>query len=203
MRAVAQAAPPPLTTAAMYRLLGTELLPRLRFLLAAVEPADALGLPVLHILVRVARHSLSAATAVVDCPGLLDAVCRAFITAQDAPATATAVALRLLALLCAAGRGAAERATGSGRLTAAMRHAVSTSTAAGAQLCRAEAYATLTACLRSGVHVSVFEGMYPTLVGQLQGLGALLTAEATEPTLTAAGALLGVAGGGRKEGVGR
>lgn len=94
-------------------LLKTHLLYRIRYLLkdsglldlqgstqtrpgkdatAAVAPASAIVLDsnirVLNVLVRVARHSLSSATAVAECPDLIATLFRRYIDLPRAPASA-------------------------------------------------------------------------------------------------------------------
>ncbi|CAN9502106.1 unnamed protein product [Ophioblennius macclurei] len=60
-------------------LLRMKLLPRLRYILEVVRPSPRVVQDVLEILTRVARHSSSSATQVLDCPRLMETIMSEFL----------------------------------------------------------------------------------------------------------------------------
>jgi hypothetical protein len=115
-------------------MLHMRLLPRLSFLLTDgdVQRDEGAMRSALNILIRVARHSLSSASAIVACSGLLTAIFDLFVnpavllapTRPDAEGAAgiairrscTPLALKLVRVLSSSGRGVARDAVGSGRM---------------------------------------------------------------------------------------
>ncbi|KAJ4461636.1 putative RNA polymerase II-associated protein 1 [Paratrimastix pyriformis] len=65
-------------------LLQTDLLVRLRYLLE-VERIPAAAPPIIRILLRIARHSLQAATSLVECPRLLGVLVHSFVAVSCPP----------------------------------------------------------------------------------------------------------------------
>lgn len=69
-------------------LLRMKLLPRLRYILEVVRPSPRVVQDVLLILTRVARHSSSSATQVLDCPRLMETVMTEFLpTSWESPSS--------------------------------------------------------------------------------------------------------------------
>lgn len=168
-------------------LLKTKLLPRLRYLLEVAEAAACFP-NIIEILIRVARHSLSSAAAIVNCPRLLQTIYTKFIEAdeyasrnlsQAATAAHTAAILvqpatvKLIRILCAAGRHITASVLSGGRMTSILRFVVGKSPGTGGErgaMLRSEAYLVLGTCLRYGIHASAFVDIYETVVFQLRSL---------------------------------
>uniref|UniRef100_A0AAR2M3G0 RNA polymerase II associated protein 1 n=1 Tax=Pygocentrus nattereri TaxID=42514 RepID=A0AAR2M3G0_PYGNA len=95
-------------------LLKMQLLQRLRYILEVVRPAPHVVVDVLEILIRIARHSTSAATQILDCPRLMETVMSEFVPCSWTPPTSPAplslyglpvsTAVKLLRVLASAGR---------------------------------------------------------------------------------------------------
>ncbi|XP_045917703.1 RNA polymerase II-associated protein 1 isoform X2 [Micropterus dolomieu] len=100
-------------------LLRMKLLPRLRYILEVVRPSPRVVQDVLEILIRIARHSSSSATQVLDCPRLMEMVLSEFLptswTAPSLPLPPSvyglplASTMKLLRVLATAGRHACAR----------------------------------------------------------------------------------------------
>ncbi|XP_042356934.1 RNA polymerase II-associated protein 1 [Plectropomus leopardus] len=100
-------------------LLKMKLLPRLRYILEVVRPSPRVVQDVLEILTRIARHSSSSATQVLDCPRLMETILSEFLpTSWTAPSTPLpqsvyglpqASAMKLLRVLATSGRHACAR----------------------------------------------------------------------------------------------
>ncbi|XP_066550491.1 RNA polymerase II-associated protein 1 [Amia ocellicauda] len=99
-------------------LLRMKLLARLRYILEVVRPAPRVVQEVLEILTRIARHSASAASQVLDCPRLLETVMSEFLPCSWAPPPPTlerphglpvAAAMKLVRVLASSGRHACAR----------------------------------------------------------------------------------------------
>ncbi|XP_070776192.1 RNA polymerase II-associated protein 1 [Enoplosus armatus] len=100
-------------------LLKMKLLPRLRYILEVVRPSPRVVQDVLEILTRIARHSSSSATQVLDCPRLMETVLSEFLptswTASSSPLPQSvyglplASAMKLLRVLSTSGRHACAR----------------------------------------------------------------------------------------------
>ncbi|XP_070698735.1 RNA polymerase II-associated protein 1 isoform X2 [Pempheris klunzingeri] len=100
-------------------LLKMKLLPRLRYILEVVRPSPRVVQDVLEILTRIARHSSSSATQVLDCPRLMEVVLSEFLptswTASSSPLPLSvyglplASTMKLLRVLATSGRHACAR----------------------------------------------------------------------------------------------
>ncbi|XP_041668560.1 RNA polymerase II-associated protein 1 [Cheilinus undulatus] len=100
-------------------LLKIKLLPRLRYILEVVRPSPRVVQDVLEILTRIARHSSSSSTQVLDCPRLMETVMSEFLpTSWVAPSSPLppsvyglplASAMKLLRVLATSGRHACAR----------------------------------------------------------------------------------------------
>uniref|UniRef100_A0A8D0D1N6 RNA polymerase II associated protein 1 n=1 Tax=Sander lucioperca TaxID=283035 RepID=A0A8D0D1N6_SANLU len=100
-------------------LLKMKLLPRLRYILEVVRPSPRVVQNVLQILTRIARHSSSSATQVLDCPRLMEMLVSEFLpiswTAPSSPLPQSvyglplASAMKLLRVLATSGRHACAR----------------------------------------------------------------------------------------------
>ncbi|XP_068582491.1 RNA polymerase II-associated protein 1 [Cebidichthys violaceus] len=100
-------------------LLKMKLLPRLRYILEVFRPSPRVVQDVLQILTRIARHSSSSATQVLDCPRLMETVLSEFLPASwTAPSSSIpqsvyglplASAVKLLRVLATSGRHACAR----------------------------------------------------------------------------------------------
>ncbi|KAK3537597.1 hypothetical protein QTP70_016995, partial [Hemibagrus guttatus] len=100
-------------------LLKMQLLQRLRYILEVVRPSPQTVLGILEILIRIARHSLSAATQILDCPRLMETMMADFLPCSWSMLTSpsppslyglpVSKALKLLRVLGSAGRHACAR----------------------------------------------------------------------------------------------
>ncbi|XP_058255897.1 RNA polymerase II-associated protein 1 [Hemibagrus wyckioides] len=100
-------------------LLKMQLLQRLRYILEVVRPSPQTVLGILEILIRIARHSLSAATQILDCPRLMETVMADFLPCSWSVLTSpsppslyglpVSKAMKLLRVLGSAGRHACAR----------------------------------------------------------------------------------------------
>ncbi|XP_054470154.1 RNA polymerase II-associated protein 1 [Anoplopoma fimbria] len=100
-------------------LLKMKLLPRLRYILEVFRPSPPVVQDVLQILTRIARHSSSSATQVLECPRLMETVLSEFLptswTAPSSPIPQSvyglplASAVKLLRVLATSGRHACAR----------------------------------------------------------------------------------------------
>uniref|UniRef100_A0A8C4HZG1 RNA polymerase II associated protein 1 n=1 Tax=Dicentrarchus labrax TaxID=13489 RepID=A0A8C4HZG1_DICLA len=100
-------------------LLKMKLLPRLRYILEVVRPSPRVVHDILEILTRIARHSASSSTQVLDCPRLMEMVLSEFLptswTAPSSPLPQSvyglplASAMKLLRVLATSGRHACAR----------------------------------------------------------------------------------------------
>lgn len=104
-------------------LLRMKLLPRLRYILEVVRPSPRVVQDLLEVLTRIARHSSSAATQVLDCPRLIETVMSEFLpTSWSTPTLPSplsvyglplASAMKLLRVLATSGRHACARVLNS------------------------------------------------------------------------------------------
>ncbi|MCJ8737002.1 hypothetical protein PDJAM_G00018760 [Pangasius djambal] len=100
-------------------LLKMQLLQRLRYILEVVRPSPQTVLDILQVLIRIARHSTSAATQILDCPRLMETVMSDFLPCSWTPLTSptplslyglpVSTAMKLLRVLASAGRHACAR----------------------------------------------------------------------------------------------
>ncbi|XP_062325700.1 RNA polymerase II-associated protein 1 [Osmerus eperlanus] len=104
-------------------LLRMKLLPRLRYILEVVRPAPRVVQDLLEVLTRIARHSSSAATQVLDCPRLMETVMSEFLPTSWSTLTLPlplsvyglplASAVKLLRVLSTSGRNVCARVLNS------------------------------------------------------------------------------------------
>ncbi|XP_076021736.1 RNA polymerase II-associated protein 1 isoform X2 [Genypterus blacodes] len=100
-------------------LLKMKLLPRLRYIVEVVRPSPPVVQDVLEVLTRIARHSTSSATRVLDCPRLMETVMSEFLPTswampslplpQSVYGLPLASAMKLVRVLATAGRHACAR----------------------------------------------------------------------------------------------
>ncbi|XP_006643123.2 RNA polymerase II-associated protein 1 [Lepisosteus oculatus] len=99
-------------------LLKMKLLGRLRYILEVVRPAPRVVRDALEILIRLARHSPSAASQVLDCPRLMETVMQEFLpcswsapppTLERPHGLPVAAAMKLVRILASSGRHACAR----------------------------------------------------------------------------------------------
>ncbi|XP_061650086.1 RNA polymerase II-associated protein 1 isoform X1 [Phyllopteryx taeniolatus] len=100
-------------------LLRMKLLPRLRYILEVVRPSPRVVQDILEVLTRIARHSSSSATQVLDCPRLMETVMSEFLPTswtvssfslpQSVYGLPLACAMKLLRVLATSGRHACAR----------------------------------------------------------------------------------------------
>ncbi|KAM3871245.1 RNA polymerase II-associated protein 1 [Diretmus argenteus] len=100
-------------------LLKMKLLPRLRYILEVLRPSPRVVQDVLEVLTRIARHSSSSATQILDCPRLMEMVMSEFLptswTLPSSPLPQSvyglplASAMKLLRVLATSGRHACAR----------------------------------------------------------------------------------------------
>ncbi|XP_061075259.1 RNA polymerase II-associated protein 1 [Conger conger] len=100
-------------------LLRMKLLPRLRYILEVVRPSPRVVLDILQVLARIARHSSSSATQVLDCPRLMQTVMSEFLpcswslptspTPESLYGLPVAMAMKLLRVVATSGRQACAR----------------------------------------------------------------------------------------------
>nr|XP_057946974.1 RNA polymerase II-associated protein 1 isoform X3 [Doryrhamphus excisus] len=100
-------------------LLRMKLLPRLRYILEVVRPSPRVVQDILEVLTRIARHSSSSATQVMDCPRLMETVMSEFLPTswttpslpllQSVYGRPLACAMKLLRILATSGRHACAR----------------------------------------------------------------------------------------------
>ena len=165
-------------------LIQTQLVVRLRYILKDMPLLrESKGFAetnflsnLLAVLTRIARHSLAAATAVADCPLLLDAVFDTFIqpglSAGNAAAANAgpgqedwspdlcAAAIKLFRVLCYAGENVAIKTARRGRMAAIAALMVAPDLGPATDRIRTEAYRVLRACLQYGLHGAVYVDLY-------------------------------------------
>ncbi|XP_047467804.1 RNA polymerase II-associated protein 1 [Mugil cephalus] len=100
-------------------LLKMKLLPRLRYILEVVRPSPRVVQDIMEVLTRIARHSSSSATQVLDCPRLMETVMSEFLPTswtasssvqpQSVYGLPLASAVKLLRVLATSGRHACAR----------------------------------------------------------------------------------------------
>uniref|UniRef100_A0A3Q2P2A8 RNA polymerase II associated protein 1 n=1 Tax=Fundulus heteroclitus TaxID=8078 RepID=A0A3Q2P2A8_FUNHE len=161
-------------------LLKMKLLPRLRYVLEVVRPSPRVVQDVLHILTRVARHSLSSATQVLDCPRLMETVMSEFLpTSWTSPSSLSppsvyghplANAMKLMRVLATSGRHACAR-LGLDKIPNELlmepNEALRIST---------EAYRLWAVAAGYGQACQLYIDLYPALVRTLQSAGGVVSA---------------------------
>ncbi|KAI5616829.1 RNA polymerase II-associated protein 1, partial [Silurus asotus] len=101
-------------------LLKMQLLQRLRYILEVLRPSPQTVVDILEVLIRIARHSTSAATQILDCPRLMHTIMSDFLPCSWTPPTSptspaslyglpVSMAMKLLRVLASAGRHACAR----------------------------------------------------------------------------------------------
>ena len=166
-------------------LIQTQLVVRLRYILKDMPLLrESKGFAetnflsnLLAVLTRIARHSLTAATAIADCPLLLDAVFDTFIqpglsagNAAAAPSAGPeqeswspelcAAAIKLFRVLCYAGENVAIKTARRGRMSAIAALMVAPDLGPATDRVRTESYRVLRACLQYGMHGAVYVDLY-------------------------------------------
>uniref|UniRef100_A0A7N5ZQL4 RNA polymerase II associated protein 1 n=1 Tax=Anabas testudineus TaxID=64144 RepID=A0A7N5ZQL4_ANATE len=167
-------------------LLKMKLLPRLRYMLEVIRPSPRVVQDVLDVLTRIARHSSSSATQVLDCPRLMETVmCNFLPTSWSAPSLPQphtvhglplASAMKLLRVLAASGRHACARLLNSlgvserlsCLLSAEPRELLLDQTQA--LRITTEAYRLWTVAAAYGQACKLFIDLYPALVKTLQSV---------------------------------
>ncbi|KAF7201753.1 RNA polymerase II-associated protein 1 isoform X2 [Nothobranchius furzeri] len=171
-------------------LLKMKLLPRLRYILEVVRPSPPVVQDVLQILTRIARHSSSSVTQVLDCPRLMETVMSEFLPASwkslslNPPSVyglPLASAMKLLRVLASSGRhtcarllnslGARERlscllSADPSELLLEPSEALSITT---------EAYRLWAVAAAYGQACRLYIDLYPALVRTLQSIHSLLS----------------------------
>ncbi|XP_061599739.1 RNA polymerase II-associated protein 1 [Cololabis saira] len=171
-------------------LLKIKLLPRLRYVLEVVRPSPRVVHDILQILTRIARHSLSSATEVMNCPRLMETVMAEFLPAswtnssspkpQSVYGLPLAGAMKLLRVLATSGRHICARLLNS--LGVRERLSCLLSAEPGELLLEpsealgisAEAYRLWAAAAGYGQACSLYLDLYPALVKSLQSVHQLL-----------------------------
>ncbi|XP_077413807.1 RNA polymerase II-associated protein 1 isoform X2 [Vanacampus margaritifer] len=167
-------------------LLRMKLLPRLRYILEVVRPSPRVVQDILAILTRIARHSLTSATLVLDCPRLMETVMSEFLPTswtmpsfsfpQSVYGLPLACAMKLLRVLATSGRHACARLLNS----AGVRERLSLLLGAEPgelplEPCKAlrittEAYRMWSVAAGYGQACDLYIDLYPALVMALQSV---------------------------------
>ncbi|XP_038597350.1 LOW QUALITY PROTEIN: RNA polymerase II-associated protein 1 [Tachyglossus aculeatus] len=189
-------------------LLSTRLLARLRYVLEVTRPAPAVVLDVLAVLTRLARHSLEAATKILECPRLMETLVRDFLPSSWAPVEPgpgpvrlhglpCAAAMKLLRVLASAGRNLAARLLGGFDLWSRLSRFVAEAPAELAlPLQEAEQLSTEAFCLWAVVAAygqggDLYRELYPVLVRTVQALARELRRRPPHgPAVRRAGAIV-------------
>uniref|UniRef100_A0AAY4C766 RNA polymerase II associated protein 1 n=1 Tax=Denticeps clupeoides TaxID=299321 RepID=A0AAY4C766_9TELE len=166
-------------------LLKMKLLPRLRYILEVVRPSPRVVLDMLELLVRIARHSTSTATQILDCPGLMETVMAEFLPISWAPPSSAvpslyerpvAMAIKLLRVLGTAGRHICARLLNSlggkerlSRLLVVEPQELMLETEEAFQ-CSTEAFRLWAVAASYGQSCSLYGDLYPVLVNALQSV---------------------------------
>uniref|UniRef100_A0A3Q3AD92 RNA polymerase II associated protein 1 n=1 Tax=Kryptolebias marmoratus TaxID=37003 RepID=A0A3Q3AD92_KRYMA len=166
-------------------LLKMKLLPRLRYVLEVVRPSPRVVQDVLQILTRIARHSSSSATQVLECPRLMETVMSEFLptswssspslSPQSVYGHPLPSAMKLLRVIATSGRHACARLViviNKLRLIAEPSELLlEQSEALGIT---AEAYRLWAVAAAYGQACSLYTDLYPALVRTLQSVHRLL-----------------------------
>ncbi|KAM4540782.1 RNA polymerase II-associated protein 1 isoform 2-T2 [Fundulus diaphanus] len=173
-------------------LLKMKLLPRLRYVLEVVRPSPRVVQDVLHILTRVARHSLSSATQVLDCPRLMETVMSEFLpTSWTSPSSLSPLSvyghplangMKLLRVLATSGRHACARLLNSlgvrERLSCLLSAEPNELLMEPNEALRisTEAYRLWAVAAGYGQACQLYIDLYPALVKTLQSAGSAVSA---------------------------
>ncbi|XP_017332587.1 RNA polymerase II-associated protein 1 [Ictalurus punctatus] len=168
----------------MKGLLKMQLLQRLRYILEVVRPSPQTVLDILGVLIRIARHSTSAATQILDCPRLIETVMSDFLPCSWTPLTSptplslyglpVSTAVKLLRVLASAGRHACARILsnlgGKERLSRFLSVEPSELLLESGEniCCSTEALRLWAVAASYGQACNLYKDMYPVLVKALQ-----------------------------------
>uniref|UniRef100_A0A671YPR2 RNA polymerase II associated protein 1 n=1 Tax=Sparus aurata TaxID=8175 RepID=A0A671YPR2_SPAAU len=171
-------------------LLKMKLLPRLRYILEVVRPSPRVVQDILEILTRIARHSSSSATQVLDCPRLMETVMSEFLppswTMPSLPLPQSVYGLplasnmKLLRVLATSGRHACARLLNSlgvrERLSSLLSAEPSELLLESTEALRitTEAYRLWAVAAGYGQACKLYIDLYPSLAKALQSVHRLL-----------------------------
>ncbi|XP_055086988.1 RNA polymerase II-associated protein 1 [Periophthalmus magnuspinnatus] len=178
-------------------LLKMKLLPRLRYILEVVRPSPHVIHYIMELIIRLARHSTSSATQVLDCPRLIEVILRHFLpTTWTAPASTPpksvyglpqASVLKLLRVLSTAGRHLCARILNSHGVKERLSCLLSAEPgdlllgeAEAIRICT-EAYRLWAVAARYGQACDLYLDLYPALLMSLQSPGCLASSEPLSP----------------------
>ncbi|XP_015234732.1 PREDICTED: RNA polymerase II-associated protein 1 [Cyprinodon variegatus] len=180
-------------------LLKMKLLPRLRYILEVIRPSPRVVQDILLILTRVARHSSSAASQVLDCPRLMETVMSEFLpTSWECPSSLSPVsiyghpladAMKLLRVLATSGRHACARLLNSlgvrERLSCLLSAEPSELLMEPNQALgiTTEAYRLWAVAASYGQASQLYIDLYPALVRSLQSASSMMSAPHSLPFL--------------------
>ncbi|XP_063040507.1 RNA polymerase II-associated protein 1 [Engraulis encrasicolus] len=177
-------------------LLKMKVLARVRYILEVVRPAPRVVMDLLEVLIRIARHSITAATQILECPRLMETVMSEFLPTSWAPpslpaptaAPATpaaaapdslyglpvAMAFKLLRVLGTAGRNVCARllhALGAKErlsLLLAVEPSELLLEPGEAISCSTEAFRMWAVAASYGQACNIYSDLYPVLMKELQ-----------------------------------
>ncbi|GAA6108680.1 RNA polymerase II-associated protein 1 [Tachysurus ichikawai] len=165
-------------------LLKMQLLQRMRYILEVVQPSPQTVLALLEILIRIARHSVSAAIQILDCPRLMATVMANFLpcswSVQTSPSPPSlyglpvSKAMKLLRVLGSAGRHTCARILnslgGKERLSRFLSVEPSELLLESEEniCCSTEALRLWAVAASYGQGCSLYKDLYPVLVKALQ-----------------------------------
>uniref|UniRef100_A0AAX7U7P1 RNA polymerase II associated protein 1 n=1 Tax=Astatotilapia calliptera TaxID=8154 RepID=A0AAX7U7P1_ASTCA len=166
-------------------LLKMKLLPRLRYILEVVRPSPRVVQDVLEILTRIARHSSSSATQVLDCPRLMETVMSEFLPTSWSPSSQSiyglplSSAMKLLRVLATSGRHACARLLNSLGASERLSHLLSAEPnelllePTESLRITTEAYRLWAVAAGYGQACKLYIDLYPALVTALQSVHRL------------------------------
>jgi hypothetical protein len=182
-------------------LVRMNLLPRLRYLLELFHLPPLAVISVVEILIRIARHSTESAHQIVDCPRLLDVIVGSFLPCswrnsetwpvKDGYGMPLSQAVKLIYVLCAAGRGVTTKLVSHTNILSAMMSYVSCKPSQmnlpqpEAFLLAIHSYRALQACTSYAVATHCVSDIYTILMQRLMELspvlGQVLPMDGSEP----------------------
>ncbi|XP_040854016.1 RNA polymerase II-associated protein 1-like [Ochotona curzoniae] len=178
-------------------LLATNLLPRLRYILEVSCPGPMVVLDILAVLVRLARHSLEAATRVLECPRLIETIVREFLPISWSPVgmgptpslhgVPCAMAMKLLRVLASAGRNIAARLLNGFDLRSRLRRFIAEAPQdlalppEEAEALSTEAFRLWAVAASYSQGGDLYRELYPVLVRALQAVSTELAADCPPP----------------------
>ncbi|XP_075049158.1 RNA polymerase II-associated protein 1 isoform X2 [Mixophyes fleayi] len=174
-------------------LLKTKFLHRFRYILEVVRPPPAVVLNIFDILIRVARHSVTACSQLLDCPRLMETIVREFLpmqwsismeTGDPGPSSLHSVpcslAMKFLRVLASSGRHSAARLLNTFDMKSRLSRFV-VQEPQDLPLPREEAERLSTETFRLwavaagyGQACDIYRDLYPVLLGILQSLPTLI-----------------------------